>query len=209
MNTKIILKRPVHVSHEARLEQEAVIRLLTFERYCRDNALWDAMRSCYLEDAVVNSSWFRGPANDYIAQLATRKERAPHHIHSTLVWTHGNRAVAMMETTLQQRSEIDGFPVDLAADAQMLYKLIRINGEWYIQDWTTIYEQDNIIPAVPTTQLNIDPKALEEFRPCCSSLAYLKKRQGKVLYDELPGHDRPESLVAIYEEADRWIQGKA
>lgn len=206
MKTNIILKRPVHVTHEARLEKEAVRRLLTFERFCRDNALWDEMRTCYLDDAVVNSSWFRGLGMDYIKALSTRKERAPHHIHCILVWTHGNRAVAMMETTLQQRSDIDGVPIDLAADAQMLYRLVRINGEWYVQEWTTIYEQDNIISAVPNQQLNITPADLAEFRPSCQSIAYLHKKHGKKFYDDLPGHDRPESVEAIYEEADRWLQ---
>lgn len=208
MNTNIILKRPVHVSHEARLEKEAVRRLLTFERYCRDNALWDEMRSCYLDDAVVNSSWFRGKGMEYIEALSHRKERAPHHIHCILVWTHGNRAVAMMETTLQQRTAIDGVPIDLAADAQMLYRLVRINGEWYIKEWTTIYEQDNIIPSIPNTPLNIDVAELAKCRPSCQFIEYLHKKQGKAFFDELPGHDRPESLEAIYEAADRWIQGK-
>lgn len=208
MNTKLILKRPVHESHEARLEIEAVRRLLTFERMCRDNAVWDEMRSCYASDAVVNSSWYRGPASDYIDALSQRPERAPHHIYGIIIWTHGNRAVAMMETTLQQRTELDGIPIDLAADAQMLFRVERINGEWYIKEWTTIYEQDNIIPAVPNAVLNIDPEELKKFRPTCSALSYLQKKRGKKFYDDLPGHDRPETVAEAYEKADLWLQGK-
>ena len=208
METKIILKRPVHVSHEARLEKEAVRRLLAFERFCRDNALWDEMRTCYDYNAEVHSSWYRGSAEGYIEALSQRPERAPHHIHCILVWVHGNRAVAMMETTLQQRTELDGVPIDLAADAQMLYRLVRINGEWYVKEWMTIYEQDNIISAVPNAILNVDPNELAKYRPSCCALSFLQKKRGKTFYDDLPGHDRPETVAAAYEAADLWLQGR-
>jgi|GEM_PF-6564287 len=41
--TKIILKRPLLESEKAVLEKAAIKELVEFERFCRDNALWDEM----------------------------------------------------------------------------------------------------------------------------------------------------------------------
>ena len=32
--------------------------LIEFERFCRDNALWDEMKQCYCKDSYVKISWF-------------------------------------------------------------------------------------------------------------------------------------------------------
>lgn len=205
MNTKILLRRPVHVSHEARLEKEAVRLLLTYERFARDSNLWDDMRTCYLDDSIVESSWFKGTGPEYIEALSKRPNRAPHHVHSTLVWMHGNRAVSIMETTLKGRHDIDGVPVDLTADAQILYRLKRINGEWYIAGWTTIYEQDNLTTNSPTDKVKLDLDEIAKNRTACQCLAYIQKRNGKTIYEDLPGFDRPETIEKLYEEADRWL----
>ena len=206
MNTNIILKRPVHVSHEARQEKEAVRRLLTFERFCRDNNLWDEMRTCYTQDSYIESSWFKGNGMEFIDRLSQRQGRAPHHIHSILVWTHGNRSVSIMETTMQIQDTINGVPVMLEADCQLLYRLVRINGEWNVQEWRTIYEQDHIQPAYPAEAVHMDPAEMAQFRPACQCLAYLQKRAGINIYQDLPGHDRPETIERLYEEADTWLQ---
>ena len=70
MNTNLILKRPVHVALESRREKESVRRLLTFERFARDNQLWDEMLTCYLPDATVQASWFKGSAKEFADALA-------------------------------------------------------------------------------------------------------------------------------------------
>lgn len=140
MTTNLILKRPVHTALEARREKEAVCRLLTFERFSRDNQLWDEMLTCYDDDAHVKASWFEGTAKDFAAALAARTDHIPYHTHSTLVWTHGNRAVAIMDTTFPTKVEVNGITINQTADSQYIYKLHRINGEWYIIDCTTILE---------------------------------------------------------------------
>lgn len=206
MQTNLILKRPVHVSHELRREKEAIRRLLTFERFCRDNSLWEEMRTCYTSDATVVSSWFKGGANDFITALSQRPGRAPHKIHSILVWTHGNRGIALMETTLTLTSTIQKIPVEANADCQLLYRLIRINGEWYVDSWTTIFEQDHLIPAYPTSALDLNPEEMSKFRSSCRCMAYLHKMQGLTFYDDLPGIDDQGSLEKVYQEADLWLQ---
>lgn len=205
MKTQLILKRPVHVSHENRLEKEAVRRVLTFERFCRDNALWEAMRTCYIDESYVHTSWFHGSGPDFIEALSKNPSRAPHHIHSILVWTHGNRSVAIMETTLEQRHNINEVPVDLVMDVQILYRLVRLNGEWYVAGWTTIYEKDNLIPAYPTDRINLHPADFAHYRQACQCHAYIQDIDGAVCYQDQPGQDRPETVDKLYEEADKWL----
>ena len=141
MNTNLILKRPIHLAHEARREKESVRRLLTFERFARDNQLWDEMLTCYVPGAKIHASWFDGSIDDFAAAMAKRTDHIPYHNHSTLVWTHSNRAVAIMDTTFQVKVEINGTILNQTAESQYLYRLVRINGEWYIQDCTTILEE--------------------------------------------------------------------
>ncbi|MBP5771276.1 MAG: hypothetical protein J6W75_07920 [Bacteroidaceae bacterium] len=141
MNTKLILKRPIHLAHEARREKESVRRLLTFERFARDNQLWDEMMTCYSADAQVHASWFEGTAQAFANALAARTDHIPYHIHSTLVWTLSNRAVAIMDTTFQVKVDIDGHLLNQTADSQYIYRLLRINGEWFIHDCRTILEE--------------------------------------------------------------------
>ena len=117
---------------EARREKEAVRRLLTFERFARDNQLWEQMLTCYLPEALIHASWFDGSIKEFVEALAARTDHIPYHIHACLVWTHGNRAVAIVETTFPVKTEIAGVTFNQTGDSQYIYRLTRINGEWYI-----------------------------------------------------------------------------
>lgn len=141
MNTNLILKRPVHMSHEARREKEAVRRLLTFERFARNNQLWDELPTIYAPDAHVKASWFEGSIEEFIKALAKLTNHIPYHLHTCMVWTHGNRAVAIAETTFPVKTVIDGVEFNQAGDSQYLYRLVRTNGEWYITDCESILEE--------------------------------------------------------------------
>jgi len=141
MKTQVILKRPVHLGLEARREKEAVRRMLTFERFARDNQLWDEMMTCYTPDATIKASWFEGNAKAFADALAARTDHIPYHIHACIVWTHGNRAVAIVETTFPVRTEIAGVTFNQTGESQYIYKLVRYNGEWYIKCCTTILEE--------------------------------------------------------------------
>lgn len=129
------------MSHEARREKEAVRRLLTFERFARDNQLWDELANCYLPEAHVKATWFEGSIQEFVQKLAERTDHIPYHIHACLVWTHGNRAVAIVETTFPVKTEVAGVTFNQTGDSQYLYRLVRINGEWYVTDCESILEE--------------------------------------------------------------------
>ena len=83
------------------LEKESVKELVQFERYCRDNALWDEMDRCYTADSQIIISWFHGTGHEFVEASKKMAGRAPHKIYNTQVWLHGDRAVAVMITTIQ------------------------------------------------------------------------------------------------------------
>lgn len=48
------------------LEKESVKELVQFERYCRDNALWEEMDRCYTADSEIIISWFHGTGHEFV-----------------------------------------------------------------------------------------------------------------------------------------------
>ena len=40
--------------------------LVEFERYCRDYMLWDQLRTCYHDDALIVVSWMEGMIDEFI-----------------------------------------------------------------------------------------------------------------------------------------------
>ena len=74
-----------------------ILELIQFERFCRDNALWDSMRSCFAEDSRVNISWFDGTGEEFVKSSEEMNRYAPHQIYNTQMWINDNRAIAMMQ----------------------------------------------------------------------------------------------------------------
>ena len=54
------LTRPQPMTEAQRADKAEIMELLNFERFCRDNALWEEMRTCYAEDSIVDISWYHG-----------------------------------------------------------------------------------------------------------------------------------------------------
>lgn len=60
--------------------------LIEFERFCRDNALWDEMKQCYCKDSYVKISWFEGSGYDFVEASSRMADYAPHRIYNSLIW---------------------------------------------------------------------------------------------------------------------------
>ena len=63
---RMILTRPMPANPQQALDKAAIRELVEFERYCRDNALWDEMKKCYTEDSHVKISWFEGTGHGFV-----------------------------------------------------------------------------------------------------------------------------------------------
>lgn len=55
-----------------------ILELVQFERFCRDNALWDEMETCFTKDSNVKISWFQGTGHGFIEASKKMTNPAPH-----------------------------------------------------------------------------------------------------------------------------------
>ena len=53
-------------SAEDMLEKFRVRELVEYERFCRDNALWDSMLACFAQDSRVEISWYQGSGQGFV-----------------------------------------------------------------------------------------------------------------------------------------------
>lgn len=203
-----ILTRPGHETDAEMLDKARIKELLEFERFCRDNALWDEMKKCFSDDSTVSISWYNGSGHGFVEASSKMKTRAPHKIYNTEIWLRGEKAVAVMATTIEQRNEIDGVPVDLRSDAKLVFGACKTGGLWYIHSFTAIYEQDSLLPAYPTGGLSLAPDTFAAFRESYACLSYILSRGGYDINADLPGIDRPDLVDALYRRLDDWLCGQ-
>lgn len=202
---KTILKRPVINSLQDVIDRANVKELLEFERFSRDNGLWDAMDECYAPDSRVDISWFQGTGHEFVEATKKLEGFAPHKIYTTELWTNGDRAVAIMLITLHMRQDIDGYPVDLLTDSKLVFRTQRIDGRWYIVAFDVIYEKDSLVPVFPNARINIPAEETAKYRPSYGGMIYLRKKAGLPISENLPGIDRPDLVEKLYRTVDDWL----
>ncbi len=202
---KTILKRPVVTNQQDIIDRANIKELVEFERFCRDNRLWDEMKKCYSDDSRVNISWYQGSGHGFVDASAKMEGFVPHKIYNTEVWNKGDKAVAIMMSNIQMRHIIDGYPVEVSSDAKLIFRLQRIKGQWYIVSFESIYEKDAIIPVVPNANINIPAEEIAKYRASYGCMIYMGKRSGMTIDENLPGIDRPDLVEKLYRETDEWL----
>ena len=206
---EMLLTRPIENTEVERNAKADILELLSFERFCRDNALWDEMRKCFAQDSTVNISWYQGSGDGFVTASAKLGGYAPHKIHNSLTWVNGRRAVTVMMATIQMRRTIDGVECELSTDSQLLFSTEKRNGQWCIVCFESIYEQDRLIPVLPNATLTVDSAELAQYRKSYACMSYMAEHSGMHANQELAGIDRPETVKAMYEKLDHWLAGAA
>ena len=201
------LTRPVVNTEEERNAKADILELIHFERFCRDNAQWDEMRKCFAPDSYVSISWYQGSGDGFVTASSKMAAYAPHKIHSALTWLNGDRAVTIMMATIQIRRMVEGVECELSSDTQLLFSTEKIDGQWYIVRFESIYEQDRLIPVLPDATLSMDSAALSQYRQSYACMSYNMEKSGFGANQELPGRDRPESVEKLYAELGNWLDG--
>lgn len=204
-----ILKRPTANTAQSVIDRTDVKELLEFERFCRDNALWDEMHKCFAEDSYVKISWYQGSGHGFVEGSKNNfTTRAPHKIYNTEIWLNGNKAVAIMMATISMRLQIDGYPVELSSDAKLIFRTQKIDGDWYIVGFESIYEEDRLIPVLPNNHINIPADEIASYRKSYACMTYMMTRLGTAVDENLPGIDRPDLVEQLYKETDEWLTKK-
>ena len=204
MNT--FLTRPVINTEEERNAKADILELINFERFCRDNAQWDEMRKCFAKDSFVNISWYQGDGDGFVTASSKSPTYAPHKIHNSLTWLNGDRAVTIMMATIQNRRTVKGVECELSTDTQLLFSTQKIDGQWYIVRFESIYEQDRLIPVLPDATLSMDSAALSEYRQSYACMSFCMEQSGFGANQELAGRDRPETVEKIYANLKKWLE---
>ncbi|SHI75957.1 bile acid 7-alpha dehydratase [Propionispora hippei] len=200
-----MLTRPVGNTQQDMHDKSAIKELIEFERFCRDNALWEEMKKCYAQDSKVIISWFQGTGHEFVEASSKMKGRAPHKIYNTQIWLANGKAVAIMLVTIQIRIILNGFPVELMSDAKLVFCTEKIDGLWYIVSMEGIYEKDSLVPVFPNSNINLPLDDLAEYRESYACLSYTLNREGYDVDSNLPGIDRPDLVEKLYENAKAWL----
>ena len=192
-------------------DYEAITRLVTWERQSRVRHLYDELAGCYFPDATVTTSWTKGPASAYLNNRNRLPEASDEGVilvrYSTpIIHQNNKRAYAELPITTNRWVKVNGEEAVLTSYMRLLYCVECREGVWKITDLTTINEDDTLAPAVPGTDLHINPEDLKGLRRSYRFLSYARiKAGGKVRDDEL-GIDRPEAVEKLYQELEEWIK---
>lgn len=190
------------------LAKEDILELIQFERFCRDNALWESMETCFADNSYINISWFKGNGSEFVASSKAMNRYAPHQIHNSQVWINDTRAVAIMQATIQTRLPIQNVEMELQSDAKLVYCLEQDDqGVWHITRLECIYEKDSLTPVKPTT-INLPKDDFTDYRSSYACLSYALNAIGYDVNSELQGIDRPNEVNAYYDEIDDWLTFK-
>ena len=187
-------------SIEVLLGKFAVKELIEFERFCRDNALWEQMKECYAKESKVTISWYKGDGYGFVEASRKMKIVAPHKLNNTLVWLNGNRAVAVCMACIQTRKEIEGIAMDLSSYVRLVYTVFKDEDIWKIASLDAIYEKDNLVPFSPAS---VHPS--HTHRPSYALLTSMIESENHTIDQELPGDDCPELREALLSKVEEWL----
>lgn len=187
-------------SAEDMLEKFRVRELVEYERFCRDNALWDSMLACFAQDSRVEISWYQGSGQGFVEASKKMKAKAPHKLNNTLVWLNGAHAAGVTMGSIHIRRRIGGTWVDLVSQVRFLYTARKEQGVWKIVTMNCIYEQDSLLPVCAV------PPARQPFvRPSYRHLAQVLQEDGFSISEALPGDDQPPAVQALYAQAAAFL----
>ena len=197
----MLFDKPATSTVQEMLDKFSVRELIEFERFCRDNALWDQMRQCYTEKSRVKTSWYSGDGYGFVEASSRMKTAAPHKIFDTLVWLNGNRAAAITMACIQIRKDIAGKAFDLSSYVRLVFTAVK-EESWKLASLDAIYEKDCLVPASPG---GMEPPPGS--RASYSNLISVLGSEGHRMNTELAGDDRPDLRDSLLNTVNAWLGG--
>lgn len=189
-----------------------VSQLVLRERQSRVRGLSAELVACFHEDATVETSWMRGSAAAFAAGGAERTASSGtiiNRVGAPAVQVAGQRGFAELYSTTTRWIPVNGVEAVLTSFMRLLYRTEERQGVWKISAMSAINEGDTLEPAVPGTDLGVDPGALAALRRSYRFLAYTRSLDGIAVSQDLLGVDRPDEVNAIYAAVAEWLEGAA
>jgi hypothetical protein len=175
----------------------------------RDSGHWENFRTVWHEGARMNTTWFSGPVEDFIAHARGAFERGAmgaHFLGGTAVEQRGSRAIAQTKKRIESRQVVEGVRCDLVCIGRFYQFFEQRDGRWAIVLHQGIYEKDRIDPVDGNVKLVLDSRLLEEFPEGYRHLAYAQTRAGLTVKRDLPGL-RGASVERLYAAGATFLAG--
>jgi SnoaL-like domain len=172
----------------------------------RDGGNFEALRTTFHPDATMTSTWFSGPAEDFIARAEARKPggRSAHFVGGSSVRLNGERALAETPIILLLRERIDDIEVDVTCHGRFFDRFVNAEGAWQILRRGVIYEKDRLDPLRPDAVLKLDETILQRFPEGYRHVAYVQTKRGLAVATDRPTLPSP-ALDVLYREAHAWL----
>lgn len=190
------------------LDREDIAQLARYERYCRDQGLFDELAACYVAKSRVHISWFTGTGAAFAA--ASRKVRNSgfvsfHHIFPTLIDLNGDRAVIESYGEIHAPNKVKDVAVNLVSYCRFVSRVLRTAAGWKLVSFDCIYQLDKISTVDPAAQLPKEMLAVVSTRDPYRFLNAMGTVLGYKIDQEMPGDDRPDLVQALHADARKWL----
>ena len=206
-------------STSEQLDRLAIAEVILRERTARDAAFWQEMASYYHPQSEIEVSWFRGSGAEFCERSklqyeATRKRSDEqdrinfHEMGAAVVTVRNDRAIAETACTLHSFFPLDGIACKNTAFVRLMWRAQCLNGRWLIAGLRCVYIRDLMTACNPGQVPVIDQAELERYRVSYRFMSYHLSRLGLDPKDDLPGADRPETIVALRHAERAWLEQK-
>ena len=194
------------------LNSYAVTQLILRERLARELHEFEAEEACFLPDATVEVSWYKGDAAGFIdaGRKSDERDNPSNAVYfdtmsPPVVWINGERAIADSSCIVNTFLLLDGIEAAMMSYTRLLWRAQKIKAEWRIAGLRAIYIRDTLEPCNPVEVPRIDVQKLNQYRPSYRHLSYVLQAQGRSLRDDLPGVDRPDTVAALRAAEHQWL----
>ena len=187
----------------------AIARLIQDWGLWRDTGRWQKLREAYAEGATMTTTWFDGPASDFVDASLRMSSNGPlvqHFIGPSTIDVRDARAVAETRLILLVRGTLEGIGVDVTCYGRFYDRLVYDAARWQILSRTPIYEKDTIQPVKPGQRIDIEADALGRYPPGFCHLAHLQASGGATITAGIPAHNS-EAQARLYERGQAWLEG--
>ena len=174
------------------MDRAAITRAVNDWGLWRDTGRWDRLRAAYAPGATMHTTWFAGPADEFVdrsIEAARKGARAQHFIGAATIDINGDRAIVETRMILLVRGNVGEAAVDVTCFGRFYDRFVRCEDAWRIARRVPIYEKDRMDPVDPTRPIQLDHAALARFAEGYRHLAYVQSLAGAALTPRLPTPD--------------------
>jgi hypothetical protein len=201
---------PAAGRREAGVDKAAIREAVENWALYRDTGRWDSLLRLYTPDAIVHTTWFVGPAREFVErgkQAAARGgSRAQHFVGAVSVEVNGARAIAEARVVLLVRAPLNDVEIDVTCYCRFYDWFVRMDGDWRIKMRDGIYEKDRIDPVDPSQRIALDAGVLARFPPAYRHIAYVQSSGGAKITMDLPTPGS-QALERLYAHGAAWLAG--